>query len=329
MKREYIKSLILFIVGAVALVIYMTYAIDVEKFLKVISGANFLFALSILCAFTTTFPYSYGWYILLKDRYDSVNFKRVYILTTASIYLNLIIPSASVSGEAFRIYESSKSLKDPSIAVSTIFLHRLFMFIPFATGALVGCIYLNSIATTGYASKILLFSSILLGVALIFFTTFIVKPSLLSKPIEKIYGLAGRNSSKITKMLLDVERNIRMHKKATLAKLLIVSFLYWLIDNMILFFALASLGVYARIELILLVYAVTVLVQTIPIGIPGMIGVVDVVRTELFVIAGIPREIGISASILTDIAMVLFLSLYSFIFYVLQVGKFRGREIAH
>ncbi len=329
MKREYIRSLTLLIVGIAALVIYVTYAIDVEKFLKVISGANALFALSILCAFIATFLYSYGWHILLKDRYDNVSFKKVYVLTTASIYLNLIIPSASASGEAFRIYESSKSLKDPSIAVSTIFLHRLFMFIPFVTGALVGCIYLNSIATTGYASKVLLFSSILLGIAFVLFTVFIVKPSLLSKPIEKICGLVGKDSSKITKMLIDVERNMRMHGKATLAKLLIVSFLYWLVDNMILFFALASLGVYARIELILLVYAVTVLIQTIPIGIPGMIGVVDVVRTELFMVAGIPREIGISASILTDIAMVFFLSLYSFIFYVLQVGKFRGCEIAH
>ena len=329
MKREYIKSLALLIVGVAALVIYIAYAIDVEKFLRVISGANALFALSILCAFTATFLYSYGWHILLKDRYDSVSFKKVYVLTTASIYLNLVIPSASASGEAFRIYESSKSLRDSSIAVSTILLHRLFMFIPFVTGAFVGCMYLNSIATTGYASKVLLFSSIILVVAFIFFTVLIVKPSLLSKPIGKMYRCMRRDPSKITKMLIDMEKNMRLHGKATLAKLLVVSFLYWLVDNMILFFALASLGVYARIELILLVYAVTVLIQTIPIGIPGMIGVVDVVRTELFMVAGIPREIGISASILTDIAMVFFLSLYSFIFYVLQVGKFRGCEIAH
>ena len=62
MKREYIKSLALLIVGVAALVIYIVYAIDVEKFLRVISGANALFALSILCAFTATFLYSYGWH---------------------------------------------------------------------------------------------------------------------------------------------------------------------------------------------------------------------------------------------------------------------------
>ena len=44
MKREYIKSLALLIVGVAALVIYIVYAIDVEKFLRVISGANALFA---------------------------------------------------------------------------------------------------------------------------------------------------------------------------------------------------------------------------------------------------------------------------------------------
>jgi uncharacterized protein (TIRG00374 family) len=80
------------------------------------------------------------------------------------------------------------------------------------------------------------------------------------------------------------------------------SVLAWLFDLSIAFFVFLALPlpVQVRFSAIVIVYSIVVAVQTIPIGIPGEVGVIEIVMTTLYrlLLPGIPPATIAAATIL-------------------------------
>jgi len=70
---------------------------------------------------------------------------------------------------------------------------------------------------------------------------------------------------------------------------LLFSFVAWLFDLLIavlVFFSIGSLGVTISFPAIVIVYSVIIGVQNIPIGVPGEVGLVEIVMTGLYTLLG-------------------------------------------
>jgi hypothetical protein len=76
------------------------------------------------------------------------------------------------------------------------------------------------------------------------------------------------------------------------------SFVAWLFDLLIavlVFFSLGSLGVNISFAAIIIVYSIIIGIQNIPIGVPGEVGLVEIVMTALYTLLGSGDPIVMSA----------------------------------
>jgi len=75
----------------------------------------------------------------------------------------------------------------------------------------------------------------------------------------------------------------------------------WLFDLMIAVFVFYALRVQVSFSAVVIVYSISIAVQTIPIGIPGEVGVLDVLMATLYTLLGIPIAVSAVATLLTRI----------------------------
>src|SRR4030066_1227559 len=84
---------------------------------------------------------------------------------------------------------------------------------------------------------------------------------------------------------------------------LFVSWLFDLLIAVLVFFSIGSLGVTISFPAIVIVYSIIIGIQNIPLGIPGEVGLVEIVMTTLYTLLGsgdpfVMSEIGRGATFL-------------------------------
>jgi hypothetical protein len=75
----------------------------------------------------------------------------------------------------------------------------------------------------------------------------------------------------------------------------------WLLDLLIAFLVFHALNTRVSFSAIVIVYSISVAVQTIPIGVPGEIGLLDVLMVSLYTLLGIPIAVSAVATLLIRI----------------------------
>ena len=83
----------------------------------------------------------------------------------------------------------------------------------------------------------------------------------------------------------------------------------WLFMNMTVLVAFKSLGLEISVFAIFVVYAVVIVFQTLPIILPGGVGLVDIIMTALFNAVGVPMHDAAAVTILTRLTQLWFLTL--------------------
>lgn len=80
---------------------------------------------------------------------------------------------------------------------------------------------------------------------------------------------------------------------------LLFSAIAFLLDLSLFSLVLSSLDFSVSLSVILIVYTIVNAIQTIPLGIPGEVGITDVAMTSLYYLLGIPAGISAAATLLT------------------------------
>ncbi len=112
--------------------------------------------------------------------------------------------------------------------------------------------------------------------------------------------------SKAKKLLKEFHKGIDIlgERPRKLALPIAFSIMAWFFDILIAFFVFSSLHVTVPLSAIVIVFSISMAVQTIPVGIPGEIGLVEIVMTSLYTlllqgVPGITPTIVAVATILT------------------------------
>jgi len=233
-------------------------------------------------------------------------FRKSFLFTWVGAFVDLLIPAESVSGEVSRAYLMYRdSNENAGKIVASVVSHRILSMATTLGGMIVG----SALFILRYEPPELVVSFILVvavGTALSLFL--LIYLSLKEKATARVVNwlvnllkrlfkgrLKGmRLSSKVKKMLREFHKGIEILGGRPKRLVLPVGFsiMAWLFDLLISFFVFSALPLPVRVPFsaIVIVYSISVAIQTIPIGIPGEVGLIEIVMTTLYrlLLPGVP-----------------------------------------
>ncbi len=264
--------------------------------------------------------YSLGWYILSERK---IPFLDAFLISYASLFMNLLIPTGSTSGEAFRVYMGGKvSDLSGSEVLSTIVAHRVVMLIPFLTSVALGISYLPALIGQSLCTALLALLLIVIG------ATLLVKMSMTEKYLLRVIDLAERA---LKKDLSNMRRYVRdytstflrlLQRRNLLILALLCAFANWIFDMLPIFIYSYSLGIDIDVFLGTFIYSFSIIMILIPLGIPGNTGVREWAMTGLLVLVGIDKTVAGAVTILSS-TLTVFLNelIFGFVCYLLVLRR--------
>jgi len=322
-KRDFLKkALPLIIMGFVVFVCYVYFFIGIPRLAEVLQRTNLLIlSLGLFLVILDTVFYTLSWQYLLRSLSIEARFKDAFYFTWISIFVDLIIPSESISGDIAKVYlMSNKSTgKAGKIAASIIFQRIIFGFVTLAS-VIIG---LLACATLQY-NTLMEISNIIFAMILVtsFFLAllvlFVIKPSWTERFADialQITEFVSRKRLRREDLKPKVTEFLEVFYKASGSfwkqpkKLFfptISAVLSYTASVLVFFTAFASLGYMVPLGVILIVYSIGITVQYIPFGVPAEIGVTEIVMISFFSIFIPSKEISAAGTILTRSMTVLF-----------------------
>ncbi|MEM3786184.1 MAG: flippase-like domain-containing protein [Nitrososphaeria archaeon] len=328
------KHAILLSVGLIILAIFILLS-DFSSVLEIVllsDKTNFF--LGFLSMFIGVILYTISWSILLRSSGIRLNFIKAFESVWISVFFNIMVPTASISGEVFRIWYTVKETNNGyGNVAATVFIHRILCFIPFILGSILGFIYfLIAYNLPAYLSSILVFISILISFGFFLLVMLWIKPNITIKIAIKIAGLLEKMIYKknplklkdsLQKAFEEFENSLKIlgYNKRSLIMSLIFAILFWIFDVAVAYFVFQSLNHPIPFILIVAVYTIGITVQIIPIGVPGMVGIVETIMSGLYTLAGIPLSVSVAATMMIRVIMMWFEALIGGIAFALYAKR--------
>lgn len=328
------RHAILLSIGLIILMIFVLLS-DFKSVLEIVSLSDKTnFFLGFLSMFIGVILYIISWIILLNSSGIKLKFLNAFESVWISVFFNIIIPTASISGEVFRIwYTVKKTNSGYGHVAATVFIHRILCFIPFMLGSILGFIYfLIAYNLPAYLTSILVFISSLISFGFLLLIMLWIKPKITIKIALKIAGWLEkiiykknplRLKDSLQKAFDEFETSIRMLgcNRHSLLLSLIFAIFFWLFDVAVAYFVFQSLNYPVSFALIVAVYTIGITVQIIPVGVPGMVGIVETIMSGLYTLAGVPLSISVAATMMIRVIMMWFEVLIGGITFILYTRR--------
>jgi len=305
--------------GLLVFLAYLHFFVGFEEILGIlqqVSPAQYLlyYSLTIVAIVLSAFFYSMVWHDLLKTLSINIGRKRSFLYCWIGNFVDLVIPFETVTGEITRIYLITKDLNaDLGRTVASVVCHRIISV--FTTLSLLAASSLYLVLTYKVEVQVLyLLVAVIIGaaatIAIIFYLS--VAEAAAKKLVDVLVWFAGvitRNRLDLAETRNKAEQALSVfhHGVMTfgrnplyLVKPLVYSYLSWafhLIVYFLVFYALGFLEVAGRVPQMIIVFSISLSVQTIPIGFP--VGLVEIVMTSLYRLFGFGAAIsGVATSLI-------------------------------
>ncbi len=331
-KHDFLKkALPLIILGVLILACYLYFFVGISEMVETFQRTNLLIlSLAMFFVILDTVFYSLTWQFLLRALSVRTGFRDTFCFAWISIFVDLIIPSESVSGDVAKVYlMSNKSNGEAGkIAASVAFQRIIFGFI--TLGGFIMGFLAHTFTQPGALMQI---SNILFTVALTtsFFLTILVLLVIKRNWTERLVDLGLRISEFVSRKRLKREElrpkvtdflevfytasgSFRKQPKKLLIPA-ISAVLAYTTSILIFFTAFASLDCIVPLSVIMIVYSIGITVQYIPFGVPAELGITEVVMISFFSIFIPSREISAAGTILTRFLTVVFRLIVGFILF--------------
>jgi uncharacterized protein (TIRG00374 family) len=324
-RRLLLRTLPFLAVGILVFVAYLALFVDIQEMINVIQGANMLiYILAALTLVLETFLFTLTWQYLLIPLSIKVSLKKAFIYVWAGTFVDLLIPAESVTGEVTRAYLMSKEPDvNPGKVIASLVSQRLLGTVTTIATLLAGLLMLLwlNFAVAEWMLQILLVVTAASAIAFVFLTMICIKEEWTERLVMALMRLAERISRgrfKLEKMQTKVLSALRAFYTSlgilgsNPAKLVLPVFFHilsWFSSIAIAFIVFVSIGYLEPSASVLflkvvIVYALTVSIKSIPIGVPAEVGLPDIFMTTLFILFLIPPDVSAAATVLTRILTV-------------------------
>ncbi|NIR87804.1 flippase-like domain-containing protein [Candidatus Bathyarchaeota archaeon] len=280
----------------------------------------FYYSFTFISVFLSMLFYSLAWHRLMNLLSIEATFRKAFLYVWVGALVDILVPVEAVSGEVSKAYLMSKNSNvNSGKVVASIVSHRILSM----TITLGGLIISSVFFALKYKPPELILDFIIAiasctAVSIIILGYLSVREQTTSKIVNWVINLAVRISkgrweltglrSKAEKMLKAFHQGIDIltRNPRALAGPVVFSIVAWFFDLLIAFLVFTSIGFEISLSAIIMVYSVSVALQTIPIGIPGEVGFMEIVMTSLYTLLGVPIVVSAAVTVLTRVVTLWF-----------------------
>jgi hypothetical protein len=302
--------------GLFIFLLYLYFFVPFSGFITDIQKANlFLYLLAFGSMIFSGVFYSFAWQRLLHVLSVKCTFLKTFQIVWVGGFVDLLVPAESISGDISRVYLMSKdSPENAGKVVASIIAQRVLSMTITLGGLIISSVYFvfmykPPILIIEFVS--LLAAGTLLTLVLIFY--FSRKRQATTRIAAWIVGLLVRLSRghwKFERLKQSAEKMLKafhdgidtlIAQKSRLILPVSLSIAAWALDLMISVLVFHALDAFRSLSLIAIVYSISAALQTIPLGVPGEVGVLDIVMVSLYSLLGIDIAIAAVATVLIRI----------------------------
>jgi len=310
------RIFIFLMVGLVVLFLYLYFFVDISQMITLIRTVDPIYIVAALIAMNlSVFFFAYTWKILLEIMFIRVSIYKSFLLAWASTFIDLLIPAETVSGEISRAYMLSKSSSvNIGSVVASIISHRMLIMSVTLGGMIAGSfLFLSSQQVQPYMVWFVVVATAISVTYIVGLYAVSINENISRRVVDVIFGFLefitrGRRSFEKYRRMAEVSLKYFHEGFKTLEKspfglivAILMSLLAWVFDLILIFLVFISLGYPIPLGVVLIVYCFIGALQAMPIALPGVVGIAEIVMTTLYTLLGIPLTVAATATILTRV----------------------------
>jgi uncharacterized protein (TIRG00374 family) len=311
------KTIFLPIIGLVAFFLYiLLFNVDIGGIITTAQTANpIIYSAAILAGFAEIFFYAVSWRAILGNLKVKISVIRSFLYTFYGVFLDIVIPAESISGELCRIYLVNREQSGTSgKTVASVVTQRILGMGINLVMLVLGIVFLFDTAQM----HPIIFNAVLLftvGIAVIMALLVIIswKDEWSLKIINKLIRLGeflsrGRWKEKLANAKVEALNAAKIfhdsmkefgRKPKTLIWPTFLLILNWIFSLAVPYLVFLSLGWPVDWTVLLITSSIVIAVKSIPVGIPFEVGLPEITMTTLYVGFGISGDIAATATILS------------------------------
>ena len=310
-------SVLLILVGLFVFLLYL-YLVPFRKedLVTYFQQANpFFYSLAFISLLLAMAFYSLTWHNLLKLLSVKTSFRKAFQFIWIGTFFDLLVPAESVSGDASRIYLMSKEAgENPGKVVASVVGHRILSGVVTVGGLVISSVYFilkypPSLLFLEFIGIVVTVSVVSLSL-LFYLSTHRQTTERIVNWLVKLLSRLSRGHWRLDHLRASAEKMLTAFHSGIVtlgerpkglvmpAFLAIIAWFFDVLIAVLAFYSLGSLGVKISLSSIVIVYSVMIGIQTIPIGIPGEVGLPEIVMTSLYTLLGVPIAMSAVATVL-------------------------------
>ena len=311
------KTVLFPLLGLIGFFLYIyLFKVDILGIITTAQSANpIIYSIAILVGLVEVFLFTVSWRVLTNHLFIKMTLTRAYLYVWYGIYVDIIIPAESISGELTRTYLLTRDQCGSfGRIVASLFTHRLLGMTINVVALILGItlLYIEN-QVTPIVFNLIVFIAVVITVIIALMILLSFKQQWSLKIVDWTTRFArtiskGRwklekfreQAAEITEHFHDSMKEYRNAPKA-LANALFYLILSWIFSLSIPYLVFQSLGHPVSWSIILITSAIVLAVKSIPIGIPFEVGLPEAAMTTLYISMGVPAALSATATILTRI----------------------------
>ncbi len=313
-----LKTLLFPLAGLVAFFAYIyLFQVDIVGIVATLQRADPLpYILAAALSLVEVLFFSVSWRVLVNFLLIKLSVVRSYLFVWYGIFVDILVPAESVSGEALRVYLVTKEQGERTFGrvVASLVTHRL-LGMSMNVGVLILGMTLLFTETTinPIIFNLILFLAFGITLTLLLIMFFSFKEQWSLKVIDWLVR-AGKFISrgrwkgqlnKIKEEACEIAKSFHgsMNEFKHNPKALVLSLFYlgitWVLSLSIPYLVFMSLRFPVSWSIILITATIVLAVKSIPLGVPFEVGLPEITMTTLYTSLGVPAGISATATILT------------------------------
>jgi uncharacterized protein (TIRG00374 family) len=310
-----VKTVILPIVGILTFILYIyLFNVDIPRIIETVQHVQPVpYAAAVLISFIEILFYALSWRSILSSLNVKLSKIKSYIYVCYGLFLDILIPAESVSGEICRVYLVNREQRGVSgKVVASLMTYRLLSIVMNAVFLILGAALLFGVAQINpvvfsviqiFIVATIALMGLLLGIC--WKETLSIKIINFAIRVGEFFSRGKWQLEKVRQDALDASKSFHSSMKDLLRnprELAIPSFylaLNWIASMCISYLVFLSLGFNVSWGVILITTSLVIAIKSIPVGIPFEVGLPEITMTTLYVSLGVPADIAATSTILS------------------------------
>lgn len=316
------KNIVLPAIGLLAFFLYLyLFNVDIPEIIAIAQRIDVsVYFLAIVTVLFETFFFSLSWYFLVTILSVKLSITRAFMYVWYGIYMDIIIPAESISGEVSRIYLIEREQNGTTgKVVASVVVQRLMGMAVNIVSLLLG---ISVLVLQERVSGVLINLTLLLTAVITIFLVLLIllcfKEMWTLKIVEggiRLIEFLTRGRWKLTRIKDEVTKMTRMfhgsikeygHAPKSLSLSLVFNVLSWLSSFGVAYLVFLSMRFPISWSVIVVTCSIVVAIQSIPLGVPFEAGLPEITMASLFqwLTPNMTMDIAATATILIRILTV-------------------------